>query len=257
MDYSIRTAFYLQIDILLRCIFPIDSRIMDICVQRRVTNTNTCVCACGISKKGFQFARLFLTTWLLNIHMLILYLFTYLLLTILYDIAYIYLTIYAFCIAHSRPCTMLQPWPEKTREKAAGFQLSTRSASHGGVSPLLPCESCLYPPPPGKKHVPWVEGIVSTEQHDKKWTLFMSQKVSQQKGPAFSEIRWCCVLVSFKGRIMTALCPAHKVQTSLSDKRKVPGSLEVLSHEMIFCIMSMSTQYIFKRFNIFIISIFI
>lgn len=26
----------------------------------------------------------------------------------------------------------------------------------------------VYTPPPGKKHVPWVEGIVSTEQHDKK-----------------------------------------------------------------------------------------
>ena len=115
----------------------------------------------------------------------------------------------------------------------------------------------VFIPPPRIKHVPWVEGIVSTEKHDKRRTLFMSQKASQQKGPAFSEIRWCCVLVSFQGRIMTALCPAHKVQTSLSDKRKVPGSLEVLSHEMIFCIMSMSSQYIFKRFKIFIISIFI
>ena len=46
-----------------------------------------------------------------------------------------------------RPCAMLQPWPKKTREKAAGFQVSRRSASHGGVSPSLPWESCLYPPP--------------------------------------------------------------------------------------------------------------
>lgn len=79
----------------------------------------------------------------------------------------IYLSNYLWiCIAHTghAPCFNLDPKRHEKRLLVSGVNKVSKSRCCISFAPL----GIVFIPPPRIKHVPWVEGIVSTEKHDKK-----------------------------------------------------------------------------------------